>query len=181
MARSRTPTERLLGPVKTALQLAPPSVLLKAPAVPVPAYTVEGALGSMARAPTTGACNPVSTMLQLSPPSVLLKTPPPVHDAGREGLVGPARRAVGDRGSVTRARTKRLVSPVLTAPQVTPPSVLLKAPLLYVPAYRVAGAWGSIARAEMKITPGLVSPLAWQPPPPSVRLNTASVAAAMRI
>src|SRR2546422_2570602 len=70
MARSRTPTERLLGPVKTALQLAPPSVLLKAPAVPVPAYTVEGALGSMASAPTTGACNPVLTMLQLSPPSV---------------------------------------------------------------------------------------------------------------
>src|SRR5213080_1021325 len=46
MARSRTPTGRLLGPVKTALQLAPPSVLLKAPAVPVPAYTVEGTLGS---------------------------------------------------------------------------------------------------------------------------------------
>src|SRR5439155_1331496 len=103
MARSRTPTERLLGPVKTALQLAPPSVLLKAPAVPVPAYTVEGTLGSMARAPTTGArnpvlrmagvwgsiaratqqrvvSNPVLTALQLPPPSILLKTPPPELD-----------------------------------------------------------------------------------------------------
>src|SRR3989441_12438442 len=112
MARSRTPTERLLGPVKTAFQLAPPSVLLKAPAVPVPAYTVEGALGSMARAPTTGACNPVSTMLQLSPPSVLLKTAPPVHDSGWEKVVGAAMGRAGIRRAITRGRTKRLVRPV---------------------------------------------------------------------
>src|SRR5256885_13774100 len=104
MARSRTPTERLLGPVKTALQLAPPSVLLKAPAVPVPAYTVEGALGSMARAPTTGARNPVLTMLQLSPPSVLLKTAPPVHASGMENLVLAALREVGVRGLLASAR-----------------------------------------------------------------------------
>src|SRR2546425_12467261 len=116
MARSRTPTGRLLGPVKTALQLAPPSVLLKAPAVPVPAYTVEGALGSMARAPTTGARNPVLTMLQLSPPSVLLKTAPPVHASGWEEVVVPAITVAGVRGAVTRARAKRLGRPALSAP-----------------------------------------------------------------
>src|SRR2546426_10688122 len=100
MARSRTPTERLLGPVKTALQLAPPSVLLKAPAGPGPAYTVEGALGSMARAPTTGACNSVSTMLQLAPPWVLLKTAPPGLVAGQVGRVVTASTAAVVGGEV---------------------------------------------------------------------------------
>src|SRR5437667_12812220 len=121
MARSRTPTERLLGPVKTALQLAPPSVLLKAPAVPVPAYTVEGTLGSMARAPTTGACNPVLTMLQLSPPSVLLKTAPPVHDSEWENVVVTASTVVWVRGLVTRAVTQRLVGPVLAPARLAQP------------------------------------------------------------
>src|SRR3989442_12892247 len=111
MARWGTPRGRLLGPVKTALQLAPPSVLLKAPAVPVPAYTVEGALGSMARAPTTGARNPVLTMLQLSPPSVLLKTPPPVHASGREEVVGAALTGAGVRGLLTRAAATGLHRP----------------------------------------------------------------------
>src|SRR6266478_4786372 len=118
MARSRTPTGRLLGPVKTALQLGPPSVLLKAPAVPVPAYTVEGALGSMARAPTTGARNPVLTMLQVSPPSVLLKT---------ALLYVPAYRVAGAWGSIARAAIK--INPGLVSPvgcQLPPPSVLLK-------------------------------------------------------
>src|SRR2546422_155655 len=100
MARWRTPTERLVGPVKTALQLAPASVLLKTPAVPVPAYTVEGALGSMARAPTTGACTPVLTALQLAPPAALLKTAPPAHASGKELLVGPASRVVGEGQAV---------------------------------------------------------------------------------
>src|SRR2546422_9165749 len=107
---------RVLGPLEPARQLPPPSVLLKAPAVPVPAYTLEGTLGSMARAPTTGACNPVLTMLQLSPPSVLLKTPPPVHAAEWEERVGAANGRAGERGVGTRARTRRPLCPVMTAP-----------------------------------------------------------------
>src|SRR2546425_10596191 len=87
---------------------------------------------------------------------------------------------VGVCGSIARAVTGRLGSPALTALQLSPPSVLLKTPLLYVPAYRVAGAWGSIARAAIKMMPGAVVAHALTPPPPRVRLTTARRAAAIR-
>src|SRR3989442_8450556 len=61
-------------PTVIVFQLAPPSVLLKPPSE-VAAYTVLGAVGSMARARTLGKDGrPVLAALQVAPASVLLNT-----------------------------------------------------------------------------------------------------------
>src|SRR5438309_9886157 len=71
---------------------------------------------------------------------------------------------------MARANTARLVKPMLKVPQPSPP-VLLETPAPYVPAYSVAGVWGSMARAD---TPEAGRPVltALQLPPPLVLLNT---------
>jgi hypothetical protein len=90
MTKART--SRFVSPVFIALQLTPPSVLLKIPPE-VPAYTVEGVVGSIARALIFRFVSPVFTALQLPPPSVLLNTPPPKVPAYKvEGVVGSTAR-----------------------------------------------------------------------------------------
>ena len=73
----------MVRPELTAVQLAPPSVLLNTPGPAlngdVPAYSVVGVTGSIAKAVMLTLVRPVT--VQLSPPSVLLDNrnrPPPV-------------------------------------------------------------------------------------------------------
>src|SRR5207253_3601580 len=114
-----------VSPLFAARQCSPPSVLLNAPPSRVPAYTVVGIAGSIARAPTKRLVSPLFAANQSAPPSVLLNTPPSKV---------PAYSVVGIAGSIARARTKRLVSPLLAANQFLPPSVLLNTPPPSIPA-----------------------------------------------
>jgi hypothetical protein len=61
-------------PLLMAVQLDPPSVLLKTPSVPPPAYTVVLLDGSMAR--TLAFLIELPRSVQTAPPFVLLKIPP---------------------------------------------------------------------------------------------------------
>src|SRR5207248_8371005 len=85
------------GKFGTALQLAPPSVVLNSPAVAVPAYTVAGFCGSITSEFTTippgRFGSPAFTAFQLAPPSVVLNSPAP--DA-------PAYNVPGLAGSIAR-------------------------------------------------------------------------------
>ena len=63
-------------PVLAATQLPPPLPLLNTPFPFVPAYTVAGVAGSIARAQMYVAVRPVLTAAQLPPRSTLLNTPP---------------------------------------------------------------------------------------------------------
>ncbi len=66
-----------VSPFVKGVQLPPPLTLLNTPPPLVPAYTVAGEVGSIARAETLGFVRPVLTAVQLPPPSTLLNTPPP--------------------------------------------------------------------------------------------------------
>jgi hypothetical protein len=69
----------------------------------------------------------------------------------------------GAEGSIARALTEVPVSPVLMAVQLPPPLVLLKTPVLKVPAYSVAGFAGSIASARMSPPSGPLVVRTWTP------------------
>src|SRR6266542_2243657 len=112
-------------------------MLLKSP-LAVPAYSVAGEAGSIARVATRWFVRLVLTAVQLPPPLTLLDTPPPSV---------PAYTVAGVYGSTARALTFRFVRPVLTAVQLPPPLTLLNTPPPFVPAYTVAGVTGSMARA----------------------------------
>src|SRR5260370_1263227 len=74
-----TRTKRFASPALMAAQVTPSSLLLNTPPKKDPAYTVEGAVGSM----TSADILPLPRLVtpQLSPPSVLLNTPPePMFD-----------------------------------------------------------------------------------------------------
>jgi hypothetical protein len=65
------------NPLLIGDQLPPASMVLNAPPLAVPAYSVDGALGSMMRARTVVLVSPLFIWLQLPAPFVVLKTPPP--------------------------------------------------------------------------------------------------------
>src|SRR5947208_2535590 len=95
------------SPELAALQVAPPSVLLKTPLVhklsPQPtAYTVVGVCGSIARSKTCMVSRPfrmLPAQLQVSPPLLLLKM-----TAVPSTWPVPAYRLFGFRGSTARLR-----------------------------------------------------------------------------
>src|SRR5659263_470712 len=126
-------------PVFIAIQCPPLSVERKTPKVPVPAYTVAGVRGLMAREPTPLSVRPVFTAVHVVPLSVERKTP----------LEVPAYRVVGVRGSMARERilqpgTESIlvhVLPLLTERERKLP----KTPWVY----KVEGETGSIARTEI--------------------------------
>src|SRR5262245_52387768 len=125
----------------------------------VPAYTVPGFRGSIARVVIgvllfgkTGS--PELIRLQLAPPSVVFITPP----------VFPTYTMLGFCGSIARPRDRPEnqsppVSLVFSPIQFTPPSMLLNTPPPIVPsaekatyiAYSVLGVCGSIAKVGMLI------------------------------
>jgi len=72
---TRAKTLFVVRPV--AVQLVPPSVLLKTPWFLVPTYRVEVVTGSTARERTASPGKPLPALAQLAPPFVVLKTPPP--------------------------------------------------------------------------------------------------------
>src|SRR6266496_3595012 len=123
-------------PVLTRTQLPPPPVVLNTPKA-VPAYTVAGAKGSIARV-TAEDVRPVLVRVQFTPQLTLLNTPAPIV---------PAYTVAGVAGSIARTLTFRFVRPLLTAVQLPPPLTLLNTPPAAVPAYTVAGVTGSTARA----------------------------------
>src|SRR5450756_286698 len=129
-------------PVFTAFQWSPPSEERKTPLPLVPAYRVEGARGSITRALTS----PLSIIVvQMLPLSVERKTPFNVPAYSVEGVTGLIARqrmfSLGPRPSLP------MVSQVFTAVHVSPLFAERKMPLPYVPAYRVEGVTGSMARA----------------------------------
>ena len=72
----------------------------------------------------------------------------------------PAKSMCGSSASITSARTSMSLfsRPGFNALQLSPLSVLLKTPSPNVPAYRVSGLLGSIARATtVPGTPGVIS------------------------
>src|SRR6185295_11082805 len=102
----------------------------------------------MATERNTGFDRVGPTGLQLVPPSLLSNRPPVVAACSVEGCAR----------SIPSALIARLPSPVLLADQVSPQSVLLKTPPDPVPAYRVDGLTGSMARA---LTPREPRPMAF--------------------
>src|SRR5262245_38078957 len=150
------------SPALTAVHVAPPLVLLKSPPVRVPAYIALVGTACTLSVFTSGAVSPPLTGVQLAAASTLLNTPPPLV---------PAYTVDEFRGSAISASMTRFVSPVFIAVQVFPSSVDLKTPPT-VPAYTVAGDWGSTASVNGKP----VKPARrLQCRPPSVLLNTRGV------
>src|SRR6266511_3962105 len=145
--------------VLTRTQLTPPLVVLNTPTT-VPAYTVAGVNGSIARV-TGKDVRPVLASAQFAPPSALLKSPPSV----------PQYTVAGVAGSIVRALTFRFVRPALTAAQLPPPLTLLNTPLAAAPAYTVAGVSGSTART-WTYRFGRPALTGVQLPPPLPLLNT---------
>src|SRR5215471_12425984 len=129
-------TYLLRRPRLIALQLSPRSSLLNTPSPKVPAYSVLGVTGSIAKA----SAEIFKTRLQPSPPSSLLNRPPAIA----------AYTVLGVAGSIVKALMAGLARPTLIALQLPPPSSLLNTPPPKVPAYRVLGVTGSIARAVIR-------------------------------
>jgi hypothetical protein len=81
-------------PFVKGVQLAPPLTLWNTPSPFVPAYTVAGEVGSIARAVALEFVRPLLTPVQLAPPLTLWNTPPPFVPAytvaGVAGLIARA-------------------------------------------------------------------------------------------
>src|SRR6266508_355552 len=144
--------------VLTRTQLTPPSLVLNTPTT-VPAYTVAGVNGSIARV-TGKDVRPVLASAQFAPQLTLLKRPPLV----------PQYTVAGVTGSTARVLICEFVMPLKRNVQLPPPLTLLKSPLT-VPPYTVAAVTRSIATAEpvRLVRPALT---AAQLPPPLTLLNT---------
>src|SRR5262245_41964639 len=171
---------RLL-PVRPSLfrtQVPPPSVLFHTPNPPVPAYTVDGLVGSITTARTVGlgdGVKPLLMGLQPWPPFALLNMPNWV----------PAYTTFVLEGSTAIEFTSpfgRLLGPPNVPPsasQLSPPLVLLKKLLGgedVVPTYTVLGFWGSSVTQSADAGAGGVF-LGDQLPAPFVLLNTVPAAA----
>src|SRR6266542_2795117 len=105
-------------PVLTRTQLPAPSVVLNTPKA-VPAYTVAGVKGSIARV-TDVDVRPVLASVQFTPQLTLLKTPPLV----------PQYTVAGVTGSTARVLICEFVMPRETGGELPPPWTLLKSPLI---------------------------------------------------
>src|SRR4030095_15046453 len=99
----------------TVLQVLPALVVLNMPPKRLPANTVPGLSGSMARYRTGKV---ICGLLQLAPPSVVLHTP----------MYFPTYTVPWFSGSITKAEMKRMEFGTLSIFQLSPPSVLLEIP-----------------------------------------------------
>src|SRR5262245_35601405 len=130
------------SPVLIGNHVAPPFVVLKIPddvSITVPAYSVPGAVGSMAMETTIGSVRPVLIWVHEPPPTVLTETPP----------TPPAYTVEGDEGSTISDVTRMGTSPPVSGDQLSPPSTVLNTPSVPADTNAVPDVEGSVAIAKI--------------------------------